>query len=135
MLAPISPHADGCKMLRSNLIFLICEKITSKCINGLQRKSNASVTIRTMAMITTTIVIFMFFHHIERARFRLVLRKVTDYEHQADTVYHLAKAVIPTLQTLLLQQYKHSHTRCSTCNLLTGSKCLMYLFVPRLLKV
>jgi len=29
-------------------------------------------------------VIFMFFHHIERAKFRLVLRKVTDYKQDTD---------------------------------------------------
>jgi len=29
-------------------------------------------------------VIFMFFHHIERAKFRLVLRNVTDYKWETD---------------------------------------------------
>jgi len=37
----------------------------------------------------TTMVILMFFHHIERARFRLVLRKVTDYQCKADTTTEL----------------------------------------------
>ena len=45
--------------------------------------------IRTMITMITTMVILMFFHHIERARFRLVLRKVTDYQCNADTTTEL----------------------------------------------
>jgi len=52
-----------------------------------------------MTMMMMTMVILMFFHHIERARFRLVLRKVTDYKHQmyakSNRELQLANTVIP----------------------------------------
>jgi len=52
-----------------------------------------------MTTMMMTMVILMFFHHIERAKFRLVLRNVTDYKRHTSSA--LDKTLYITLRKSL----------------------------------